>query len=395
MKRKVAFISVVIVVVLLVFFVSIFADKNQQKSKNTFHEDKLYPVTVATVVHQEFRDEIISVGTLNARKMSPLSSIVAGMVTYVSVDIGDRVKVGDVVIKLNRTNFELAVKQAQAALTVAEASISLAIARFEQAKKEYNRATDLLTDKVIPQSRFEAAETAYKTAKEAASSSRAQHDQAKAALGVQMKHLRDADIRSPIDGVVVERDVEIGQAVAPGGKLLRIINQTFLKLDVNLPEADIGRIAIGTAALITTDAFPEHEFSGKVTVVNPMVDRKTRTFRMRIEIPNPSGKLVDGMFAKVKLSVEKRRSLAIPRNALQRLPGSGTYYVFAVDGNKAYKRTVEIGVTNDQNAEVLNGLVENDKVITSGAGRLRSGTAVIVQDVPNKNETDKSGGTTS
>ncbi len=395
MKRKVAFISVVIVVVLLVFFVSIFADKNQQKSKNTFHEDKLYPVTVATVVHQEFRDEIISVGTLNARKMSPLSSIVAGMVTYVSVDIGDRVKVGDVVIKLNRTNFELAVKQAQAALTAAEASISLAIARFEQAKKEYNRATDLLTDKVIPQSRFESAETAYKTAKEAASYSRAQHDQAKAALGVQMKHLRDADIRSPIDGVVVERDVEIGQAVAPGGKLLRIVDQTFLKLDVNLPEADIGRIAIGTAVLITTDAFPEHEFSGKVTVVNPMVERKTRTFRMRIEIPNPSEKLVDGMFAKVKLSVEKRRSLAIPRNALQRFPGSGTYYVFTVDGNKAYKRTVEIGVTNDQNAEVLNGLVENDKVITSGAGRLRSGTSVIMQDVPNKNETDKSGGTTS
>jgi len=96
--------------------------------------------------------------------------------------------------------------------------------------------------------------------------------------------------------------VEIGQAVAPGSRLLRIVDQTSLKLDVDLPESDIGRLAVGVTAIITADAFPGHEFSGKVTVVNPMVKRKTRTFRVRIEVPSPSGKLVDGMFARVKLS---------------------------------------------------------------------------------------------
>jgi HlyD family secretion protein len=116
---------------------------------------------------------------------------------------------------------------------------------------------------------------------------------------------------------------------------------------------------------------------------------------MRIEVPNPSGKLVDGMYARVKLSVEKRRSLAVPRDALQRLPGSGTYYVFVVEGNKAHKRTVEISATDNQYAEVTDGLVEDDKVVTSGAGRLQSGMEVNVQDIPNKNETDKSRGTTS
>ena len=126
-----------------------------------------------------------------------------------------------------------------------------------------------------------------------------------------------------------------------------------------------------------------------------MVDRKTRTFRMRIEVPNQAGKLVDGMFARVKLSVEKRRSLAVPRNALQRLPGSGTYYVFVVEENKAYKRTVEIGGMNDQYAEVRDGLVEDDKVVTSGAGRLRSGAEINVQNVTNKSETDNSKNTTS
>lgn len=77
---------------------------------------------------------------------------------------------------------------------------------------------------------------------------------------------------------------------------------------------------------------------------------------------------------------------------MQRLPGSGTYYVFVVEGNKAHKRTVEIGAMDNQYAEVMDGLVEGDKVVTSGAGRLQSGMEVSVQDIPNKNKTDNSGG---
>lgn len=395
MKRRGAYITIAVaaaVIALLVFQIS---KKHRQKDVDMDVVDKALPVTITTVVQREFTDEISGVGTLKARDTSPLSPKVAGPVNRVLVDIGDRVKAGEVVIKLDRTNFALGVKQARAALASAQAAISQDEAQFDHAEKEYRRATELLEEKVIPQSRFDASEAAFKSDKEAISSARAQRDQAKATLETALEHLKDAEIRSPIDGIVVERNVEIGQAVAPGSRLLRIVDQTSLNLDVDLPEADIGRLAIGTAAVITTDAFPGHEFSGKTSVVNPMVDRKTRTFRMRIKVPNPSGNLVDGMYARMKLSVEKRRSLAVPRNALQRLPGSGTYYVFVVEGNKAYKRTIEIGAMNDRYAEVMDGLVEDDKVVTSGAGRLRSGTEVSVQDVPNKNKTDKSEGTTS
>ena len=395
MKRSGVYILIAIVVAAIALLVFQVSSKQRQKEVGTYSVDKALPVTIAAVVQQEFTDEIDAIGTLIARETSLLSPKVAGPVNQVLVDIGDRVKTGEVVIKLDRTNFNLGVKQAQAALTAAEAAITQANARFEQAEKEYRRATELLEEKVIPQSRFDASEAAFRAAKEMVSSARAQREQAKAALETALAYFKDAYIRSPISGTVVERNVEIGQTVAPGSRLLRIVDQVSLKLDVDLPEADFGRFVIGTTALITTDAFSGYEFSGKVTVVNPMVDRKTRTFRMRIEVPNPAGKLVDGMFAKVKLSVEKRRSIAVPRNALQRIPGSGTYYVFVVEGNKTHKRTIRIGAMNDQYAEVMDGLVENDKVITSGAGRLRSGTAVIVQDVPNKNETDKSGETTS
>ena len=395
MKRRGVYISIAIAAAVIALLVVQVSRKQWQKDEDLNVATKGVPVTIASVIQHDFADEISAVGTLKARDTSPLSPKVAGTVSRVLVDIGERVKAGEVVIKLDRTNYDLGVKQARAALAAAEAAVPQAEAHFEQAEKEYRRAIELLEEKVIPQSRFDAAEAAFKSAKEAVFYAKAQRDRAKAALETALEHLKDADIRSPIGGTVVERNVEIGQAVAPGSRLLLIVGQTSLNLDVDLPEADIGRLAIGTVALITIDAFPGHEYSGKVTVVNPMVNRKTRTFRVRIEVPNPSGKLVDGMYARVKLSVEKRRSLAVPRDALQRLPGSGTYYVFVVEGNKAHKRTVEISATDNQYAEVTDGLVEDDKVVTSGAGRLQSGMEVSVQDIPNKNETDKSRGTTS
>lgn len=397
MKRKGAYISIAVAtIVIALLLVQIFKKQwHKDMAVATIVVEKSIPVTIATIDRHEFADEISAVGTLKARDTSPLSPKVAGSVNQVLVDIGDRVEAGEVVIKLDRTNLALGVKQMRAALAAARATIPQAEASYEHAEKEYRRAIELLKERVIPQSRFDVSEAAYKSAKEAVSSAKALHDQAKAALEIALEHLKNTEIRSPISGHVVERNVEIGQAVAPGSRLLRIVDQTSLNLDADLPEADIGRFAIGTAAVITTDAFSEHEFSGKVTVVNPMVDQKTRTFRMRIEVPNPLGKLVDGMFARVKLSAGKRRSLAIPGNALQRLPGSGTYYVFVVEGNKSYKRTVKIGARNDLYAEVMDGLVEDDKVVTSGAGRLRSGAEVNVRDVTNKNETDKPEGITS
>jgi len=268
---------------------------------------------------------------------------------------------------------------AKAAHASAEAAIAQADAQFEHAQKEYRRASTLLAEKVVPQSRFDAAEAAYKAAREALVAAKDQRNQAKAALDTDRQHLDDADIRSPIKGVVVDRHMEVGQSVAPGAQVFRIVDQSTVKANFELPEKDYGRVAIGTVALITVDAFPGQEFPGKVTVVNPMIDRQTRTFRVRIEAANPTGRLVDGMFTRVRFSMGKRMALAVMRDALQRLPGSGTFYVFVADENKAVKRTVTTGIIGDEYAEILDGLNKGEKVVTSGAGRLRSGTKVFLK----------------
>ena len=373
MKRKLLYIAIAVAAVAMVLVTIQIVKSHRQKDVNV--ADKALPVTIAAVVQHEFTDEISAVGTLKAREISPLSPKVAGTVTDVLVDVGHRVKAGQVMIRLDRTNFDLAVKQVQAALAAAEAVVA-------QAEREHRRATELLKERVIPQSRFDAVEAALKTAQ-------AQRDQAKAILGSAREHLKDTEIRSPITGTVVERNVEIGQAVAPGVQLLRIVDQTSLKADIDLPEGDIGRVAIGATAMITVDSFPGEAFSGKVIVINPMVDRQTRTFRVRIQVPNQAGKLMDGMFAKVRLFLGKLRALSVPRDALQRLPGSGTYYVFVVVGNKSVKRTVQVGVIEEQLAEVRDGLAQGEKVVTSGAGRLRTGAEIIVQDLKTTSQDDR------
>lgn len=384
MKRMSAYILILAVAVVIVLLVFQLFWKQSPRDANIDAAGKVLPVTIAPVVRREFAEEISAVGTLTARETSLLSSKVAGTVNRVLVDIGDRVEDGAVVIELDKTNFSLAVQQAQAAFASSRAAIRQAEAQYEQAEKDFRRATELLKEKVIPQSRFDAAEAAFKTAKESVSFAGARHDQAKAALGTALEHLKDAGIRSPINGAVVERNVEIGQAVAPGTQLLRIVDQSYLKADIDLPEGDIGRLAPDDTAIIMVDSHAGEEFPGKVVSINPMVDRQTRTFSVRIQSPNQQGKLMDGMFARVRLFVGKRHALAVPRDALQRLPGSGTYYVFVVEGNKVDKRTVEIGVMNDRFSEVARGLVEDDKVVISGAGRLRSGAEITVPNVTNK-----------
>jgi HlyD family secretion protein len=311
------------------------------------------PIVVSTVGFKDFKEEIAAVGTLNAWRTVLLSPKVPGNVEAVLSDLGDRVETGQVVARLDATNYELAVKQATAAHVVAGAAVAQARARFEHAEKEYRRASDLLAERVVPQSRFDAAEGAYKAAREALATGEGQRDQARAGLEAAEQQLRDTEIRTPIVGVVVARSVEVGQTVAPGVQLFRIVDQSTLKADVDLPGTDFGRLVPGTSATVTVDAFPEEEFRGLVSVVNPMVDESTRTFRVRVKVPNPTAKLVDGMFTRVRFSMETRTALAVSRDALRQLPGSGSYYAFVVEGDKVVKRTVSTGAVGDQIVEVL------------------------------------------
>jgi len=181
------------------------------------------------------------------------------------------------------------------------------------------------------------------------------HREAHAALETAREHVKESRIRSSISGVVVDGNAEVGQYVTPGVQVLRVLDQMTVKTDVELSGKDYGKVAVGTAALITVDAFDGKEFSRKVTGVNPMVDPRVRTFIVRIEASNPSGKLVDGMFTRARFLKGRRMAPTIPRDAFNRLPGSETFYVFVAAENRAAKRTVKIGTVGNFVSTVNHG----------------------------------------
>ena len=379
MKRP-AFYIAILVLAMLGGALAFQAARNhwQTGPKSIVAIEEAVPVTASPVSRRSFANEILAVSTLKARQIGLVSPKVPGKVEAVLVDLGGRVGAGQTVVRLDRTTFDLAVQQACAAHSGAVAGAAQAQAARERAEKEYRRASNLLSEKVIPQSRFDAAEAGYKVAREAVAAAEEQCKQAKAGLEIAEENLKDVDIRSPLSGVVVERNVEVGQSVAPGMALLRILDQSSLKAEFELPETDFGRVTVGIPVMTAVDSFSEQQFPGRVTSINPQVDQQTRTFQVRSEISNPGGRLAEGMFARVRLLLGNRIALGIPRDALQRLPGSGTVYVFVVDGNKAIKRTIKVGTVEDQYAEVLDGLREGEMVVTTGAGRLRSGVPVRI-----------------
>jgi multidrug efflux pump subunit AcrA (membrane-fusion protein) len=360
------------------------------------------PVTVATVEDRLFSYNVRTVGTLFALHESNIGSKVGGRAAEVYVQESDEVKKGDPLLKLEQEDYVDAVNQAQAAVATAEAAlanvlagtrkedIATAEAAFELAEREYNRMKGLWATQSIPKARLDAAEAQYKTAKETYEKAvrgpreedinvvRAQVNQAKAALETARTYLDDSTIRAPFDGVIIGKYVNVGEMVGMSRVLFREVDVSRVKVEVDIPESEFAWTKVGAPAFISVDAYPGDEFRGDVTVVNPSVDPMTRTFHVKLEIPNPDKRLKPGMFARVRVQVRQERKPGVPMEALSRLPGTGVFYVFAVVGGKAQKRNVVLGLREANWTVVEEGLSVGDKVVVAGPADLQTGTLVTV-----------------
>lgn len=360
------------------------------------------PVTVATVEDRLFSYNVRTVGTLFALHESNIGSKVGGRAAEIYVEESDEVKKGDPLMKLEQEDYVDAVNQAQAAVATAEAAlanvlagtrredIATAEAAFELAEREYNRMKGLWATQSIPKARLEAAEAQYKTAKETYEKAvrgpreedinvaRAQVDQAKAALETAGTYLEDSTIRAPFDGVIIGKYANVGEMVGMSRVLFREVDISRVKVEADIPESEFSWTKVGAPAFISVDAYPGDEFRGAVTVVNPSVDPMTRTFHVKLEIPNPDKRLKPGMFARVRLQVKDERKPGVPMEALNRLPGTGVFYVFAVVDGKAQKKNLVMGLREGNWAAVEEGISVGDKVVVAGPASLQTGMPVTV-----------------
>ncbi|MBW2598767.1 MAG: efflux RND transporter periplasmic adaptor subunit, partial [Deltaproteobacteria bacterium] len=159
---------------------------------------------------------------------------------------------------------------------------------------------------------------------------------------------------------------------------IRISSETEVKIVTTVTEKDFPHVRKGMECEITVDAFPDRIFKGIISVINPTLEPATRTGEIEIFVPNKDKLLRSGMFAHVRLYLGGKSTLVVNRDTLNRLPGTGNYYVYVVQKDKAVLKNVETGFTQGNYVEVTNGLTEGEKVVVKGQNRLKDGVSVVV-----------------
>jgi RND family efflux transporter MFP subunit len=216
------------------------------------------------------------------------------------------------------------------------------------------------------------------TAEEAA---RAQATAAGAQLTVARTRLEKALIRAPIDGVVAERNVNVGdyfETMGSSAPMFRIVDARVLELTVSVPSSRMGELAVGQPLHFQSDALPGKEFTGAVSFINPAAEATTRTVKLKAEIPNHAGALKPGLFVKGRVVTGRREGvLVVPRGALVSWDAAAhTGWVFVVEGGTARRRTVRTGAAFDEAVEVVEGVRSGETVVTRGGFNLRDGDKV-------------------
>jgi len=378
----------------------------------------------APVAKANIRQVVTSTGTLQAVTTVLVGSQVSGTIAKLNADYNSKVRTGQVVAELDRSRFAARVEETRAALLAAQASLAKTKVALEDAERTLRRTQELKQRELVSQSELDAAQTAYDSARAQVNVSQSQVGQSLASMNQAQIDLGYTIIRSPVDGIVISRSVDVGQTVAASlsaPTLFTIANDlTKMEVHTNVDEADIGNIFEGQDVSFTVDAHAQRRFRGKVYQVRnaPQVIQNVVTYDSVVRIDNKELLLKPGMTANVQFLVAQREdALSIPNIALRFRPpeekdeaqvlltkaqgqtaprvrqrqtrrvgnsGSGgggarrvrQVKVYMLKEGKAQAVDVQVGITDGSKTEVIAGLNENDPVIigqSSGASATTQG----------------------
>jgi HlyD family secretion protein len=362
---------------------------------------KIDPTKLAKVERGDLAKSVVATGKVEPITKVEVKSKASGIVTKLFVDTGDKVKKGQLLAQLDKVEIEAQVEQSRAALQAADANRTSAEADSQRAKVDaegpdvpllkrgYDRALGMAKDGVVSQSALDDADKDYKMALNKQNVAKAQVTvlqakiaQAQAQVAEDRANLQQleeqlgyTDIESPIDGVILSRDVEMGDAVSSilvlGSSATLVMtlgdtSQVYVKGKVD--ESDIGKVYLGQAARIKVESFKDKTFNGVVTKISPMGVEKDNvtTFEVRVSINNPGGELKAEMTANAEIVLEEHpKVLQIPEGAIMydkdKKASVDVPDPSAKDGMR--KVAVNIGISNGAKTEVLSGLKEGDQVV--------------------------------
>jgi HlyD family secretion protein len=362
---------------------------------------KIDPEKLSRVERIDLARSVVATGKIEPTTKVEITSKASGIILKLPVNVGDVVRQGQVICELDQNDLIPRLRQAQAALSMAEASLKSAHADYERnkveaagpdvpyLKKDMDRAHAMYKELLVPQTARDDAEKNYHlavnrqqqavvnlgVAQASIAKAEAQVEQMKAQLSQAEEDLRNATIASPIEGVVLSRDREVGDAVSSiltmGSNATLImtvgdLREVYVKGKVD--ESDIGKVYLGQPARITVESYRDRNFAGKVTKISPMGVEKDNvtTFEVRVSISNDSRKLMATMTANAEILLEERKGvLAVPEGAILYKKDRTTEVEVADATSETGRKRIPVttGISNGSKTQILKGLNEGQQVI--------------------------------
>lgn len=332
------------------------------------------PREVLTTEPVELHQTLALSGSLRAVQQAIVKARLAADVREVVAREGEAVKAGQVLVRMDATEYQARVEQARG-------NLNAALAQRDIANKTRDNNRALLEKGFISRNAFDNAASQLAVAE-------ANVEAARGALNQVKKLLNDTVIRAPITGLIASRSVQPGEKVSPDNRLLEIVNLDLMEMEASVPTNDIARVVVGQQVRLRIEGLPD-AFSGRVTRINPATQPGSRSILVYVQIANPQHILRVGMFAEAQLSLlTKTNVLALPQSAIHKDSNGATVYV--IDNGKLLKAPVTLGIEGRSGetplVEISGGLAFGAQVVRSDMGNLLQGTAVRVVPAANANK---------
>ncbi len=314
--------------------------------------DREIGVVLVAAKTEPWGDVLPVTGTSQANESVTLTASATERVTRVAFNDGDQVATGQVLVELARSEESAGIAEAQATLAEADAQV--------------RRLEPLAQRGIVPRAEFE--------------TQRAARDAARARVASANARLGDRVIKAPFAGVLGLRQISAGTVLAPGDAIVTLDDVSSIKLDLAVPERDMGRVSVGQTLVATSGAFAGAEFPGVVTTIESRIDPLSRTATVRARLGNPDAKLRPGMLMGVDLIALPRNAVVVPEIAIQ-ARGTRQYVMVASAEQVARERTVTVGSRRRGMVEIVEGLEPGERVVTDGLVKLRNGARITEVDV--------------
>ena len=391
--------------ILLALAFSACGETGSPARKATKGQPSAVRIQTASLQRITIQRQVVLSGTLVSPDQARVSAEVSGVVREVLVELGHEVKPGELLVRLEPRELELALRQSEAQLHQTEAQLGMngapgldpppdeeisavrtALANREDARAQAARASQLIQQGLLTradfdttQTRLKITEAAYQAALEQVRSLKATLRQRRAALELAQKKLSDANIKAPIGGAISERLVQQGEFIRENTPVVTIVQTNPLKLKTAIQEKNASLMRLGLEAQFRVESVPDEIFQGKVGYVSPAVDQATRTFPVEILVSNNEHKLKPGFFAQGSILTRRDENvLAVPEATIMTLAGESS--VFVVENNRVRKQTVTLGDRVENALEVTSGLQGNEILAATSLNELADGVAVTTGD---------------